>query len=109
MSASVCASYAMRGADSVAGSKMQGDALGILKSMRHSLGRRDEDQPINGAGGAIPTSITAIRYAGGAITGFVELGFGFGMLLQKSSTQGDVLTRSALLIRRVNYDKLLES
>ena len=89
-SARVCASYAMRGAFGLAGRRMHGVAFGRLKSIRHSLGRRDEDQPIKGAGGAIPTSIIAIRKVGGA-----GVAFDVAELLQKSSTHGDVFTRSA--------------
>lgn len=108
----------MRGALGLAGRRMHGHAFGMLKSIRHSLGLRDEDQPIRGAGGAIPISMTAnlnsddefgaereetgdvgdkgIKVFVRGEVGEVGLGSGdCGPLLQKSSTQGDVFTRSA--------------
>jgi len=87
-------SYAMSGADGIAGSSIHGVAFGKLKSIRHSLGRREEDQPIKGAGGAIPTSIIAIRNVESEDDdGLVASDL--GALLQKSSTHGDVFTKSA--------------
>lgn len=108
----------MRGALGLAGRRMHGQAFGMLKSIRHSLGLRDEDQPIRGAGGAIPISMTAIlksddedeverdeagevgdrginAFVAGEIGEFALVFGDRGPLLQKSRTQGEVFTRSA--------------
>lgn len=71
--------------------------------MRHSFGRREEDQPIIGAGGAMAISIIARRNlvedagAGGEVEEEGSDVVGRGGLLQKSKTHGEVLTKSACI------------
>lgn len=73
---------------------MHGHALGIEKSMRHSFGLREEDQPISGAGGAMAISMRAMRnLVDEEAAGGEEEGRGGD--LQKSRTHGEVLTKSA--------------
>lgn len=59
-----------------------------MKSMTHSDGRRADDQPTIGAGGAIPTSVIANRDFGLVKDASVGVS-------QKSNTHGDVSTKSA--------------